>query len=163
MRAVAERAGVDVALVPYYFDNKDGLFAASLELPLDPHEVIEQLFGEGLEGIGERVVRTFATYLDDPTIGPALLGLIRSALSESTGHAVMRDFIDNVLIEAYARHLGRPDARQRAALAGSQIIGLALARRVLAVEPLASMSVDDVVAYAAPTIQRYLTGDISPR
>ena len=50
MRAVAEGAGVDVALVPYYFGNKDGLFAAALELPVDPHQKIDEIFAQGLDG-----------------------------------------------------------------------------------------------------------------
>ncbi|MDV3221393.1 TetR family transcriptional regulator [Intrasporangium sp.] len=162
MRAVADGAGVDVALVPYYFGNKDGLFAASLELPIDPHEKIDEVFAQGLDGIGERIVRTVATILDDPVVGPALLGLMRSAMTEGAAHDVVRDFIDNVIIEGYARHLDRPDARERAALAATQIVGLAMGRRVVGIEPLASMSVDEVAAHVGPTIQRYLTGDLAP-
>lgn len=161
MRAVAEGAGVDVALVPYYFGNKDGLFAAALELPLDPHEKIDEVFAQGLDGVGERIVRTIATYLDDPVSGPALLGLMRSAMTEGSAHDVVRDFVDNVIIEGYARHLDRPDARRRAALAATQVVGLALGRRVVGIEPLASMSIDDLAAHVGPTIQRYLTGDLS--
>ncbi|GAA6525110.1 TetR family transcriptional regulator [Intrasporangium sp. DVR] len=160
MRAVAEGAGVDVALVPYYFGNKDGLFAAALELPVDPHQKIDEVFAAGLDGIGERIVRTVGSILDDPTTGPALLGLMRSALSEDTGHEVIRDFIDSVIIGSYARHLHRPDARARASLAATQIIGMVLARRVVGIEPVASMSVDELAAHVGPTIQRYLAGDL---
>ena len=161
MRAVAEAAGVDVALVPYYFGNKDGLFAAALELPVDPHQKIDEIFAQGLDGVGERIVRTVAALLDDPVTGPALLGLMRSAMTEGTAHDVVRDFIDNVIIGGYARHLPGPDARRRAALAASQIVGLAMARRVVGIEPLASMSVDELVEQVAPTLQRYLAGDLT--
>jgi AcrR family transcriptional regulator len=161
MRAVAEGAGVDVALVPYYFGNKNGLFAAVLDLPLDPHAKIDEVFAQGLDGIGERVVRTVATVLDDPVTGPAMLGLMRSAMTDGIAHDVVRDFIDNVIIEGYARHLDRPDARQRAALAATQIVGLAMGRRVIGIEPLASMSLDELAAHVGPTIQRYLAGDLA--
>lgn len=160
MRAVAQAAKVDVALVPYYFGNKDGLFAACLELPVDPHQKLDEIFAAGLDGIGERVVRVLSGLFDDPVTGPAVLGLIRSALTEGPGHAVVRDFIDNVIIGGYVRNLDAPDARQRAALAASQIVGLAMARRIVGVEPLASMSVDELVAYVGPTLQRYLAGDL---
>lgn len=160
MRAVAESAGVDVALVPYYFGNKDGLFAAALELPVDPHQKIGEVFAEGIDGIGERIVRVVAGVLDDPQTGPALLGLMRSALTEGTGHEVVRDFIDNVIIGSYVRHLDRPDARARASLAATQIIGLVLARRVVRIEPVASMSIDELAAHVGPTLQRYLAGDL---
>ena len=45
-------------------------------------------------------------------------------------------------------------------LVASQMIGLIMVRYVLKVEPVASMSVDQTVAVLAPTIQRYLTGDL---
>jgi hypothetical protein len=41
-----------------------------------------------------------------------------------------------------------------------QTLGHAIARFVIGIEPLASASPDDLVAAIAPTIQRYLTGDV---
>ena len=49
----------------------------------------------------------------------------------------------------------RPDTR--AVLAGAHVVGIALARYVVLVEPLASMSPSDVVELVAPTFQHYLT------
>ena len=158
LRAVAEAAGVDVALVPYYFGNKDGLFAATLELPVDPARMIDAIFAQGLEGLGERVARTVAGLIQDEVVGSALVGLIRSAVTEGPAHDVVRDFIDNVIIEGYARHLDAPDARRRASLVATQIVGLVMARQVLRIEPLASMSVDEVVEHVGPTLQRYFEG-----
>jgi hypothetical protein len=86
---------------------------------------------------------------------------MRSAVTEGTSHDVVRDFVDNVIIGNYARHLNAPDARLRASLAASQIVGLAMARMVVGIEPLASMTVDELVEHVAPTLQRYLAGDIS--
>jgi hypothetical protein len=51
-----------------------------------------------------------------------------------------------------------PDVR--AVLAGTHVVGLAFARYVVLVEPLASMSAADIVEYAAPTFQRYLVGPL---
>ncbi|WP_460625994.1 TetR/AcrR family transcriptional regulator [Intrasporangium mesophilum] len=158
MRAVADAAGVDVALVPYYFGNKDGLFAATLELPVDPRAKLDEIFAQGLDGIGERIARTMAMLVDDEATGPAMLGLMRSAMTEGPAHDVVRDFIENVIIEGYARHLDAPDARRRAALAATQIVGVAMGRHVLRIEPLASMSVDELVEHVGPTLQRYLEG-----
>ena len=56
--------------------------------------------------------------------------------------------------------LGVPDAQLRATLVGSQFLGLAVMRYVGRLEPLASAPIDDLVAAIAPTVQRYLTGDI---
>ena len=48
----------------------------------------------------------------------------------------------------------------RAVLVGSQIVGLALARHVVRVEPLASLPAADVVDLVAPTLQHYLVGTL---
>jgi AcrR family transcriptional regulator len=158
MRAVAEAAGVDVALVPYYFENKNGLFAATLELPVDPATIIRTLFAEGLDGLGERVARAIAGLVEDEVMGPAIVGLIRSAVTEGPAHAVVRDFIDNVIVEGYARQLDVPDARRRASLAATQIVGLIMARHVLRIEPLASMTPDELAEHVGPNLQRYFEG-----
>ena len=50
---------------------------------------------------------------------------------------------------------GRPELR--AALVGVQLIGIVYMRHVLKVEPLASMSVEELVTYAAPTCQASVT------
>ncbi|MGH3099639.1 MAG: TetR/AcrR family transcriptional regulator, partial [Thermoleophilia bacterium] len=60
-----------------------------------------------------------------------------------------------------AHRLGSPDARLRATLVGSQLIGLAMARYIVKVEPLASAPPTQVVAAVGPTLQRYLTGDLA--
>jgi hypothetical protein len=62
---------------------------------------------------------------------------------------------------ALARAIDQPDAALRATLAGSQLIGLALARYVVAVEPLASAPPEVLVRALAPTLQRYFTGDLA--
>jgi hypothetical protein len=56
--------------------------------------------------------------------------------------------------------LGTPDAQLRANLVLSQLFGLAMARYIIKVEPIASMSPAEVVAAVGPTIQRYITGDL---
>lgn len=42
----------------------------------------------------------------------------------------------------------------------SQIVGLTIARYIVAVEPLASRPPDAVAEAIAPTLQRYLTGTL---
>ncbi len=67
----------------------------------------------------------------------------------------MRETVTRELLEAY---LGLTDDRPetRAVLVGAQFVGIALARHIVRVEPLASMSAADVVDFVAPTFQHYL-------
>jgi hypothetical protein len=58
--------------------------------------------------------------------------------------------------------LGSDDAAERAAFISAQLLGLALCRYILRLEPLASLPAGDVVAAIAPSVQRYLTQAVAP-
>ena len=42
----------------------------------------------------------------------------------------------------------------------SQLVGMAMARHVIAVEPLAALSGEELAALLAPTLQRCLVGEL---
>ena len=86
-----------------------------------------------------------------------LLAVVRSAVTNETAARVLRTFVLRRLLLRVAGDLDLPDARLRAELAAAQMIGVAMLRYVLKVEPLSTATVDDIVAYVAPAIQRYLT------
>lgn len=58
------------------------------------------------------------------------------------------------------RRLAPPHPEIRAQLVISHMIGLAMARHVLAIEPIASVDAETLVAIVGPTLQRYVTGDL---
>jgi AcrR family transcriptional regulator len=156
VRAIAAEAGVDPALVHHYFGSKDDLFMAALQIPADPRELLAPALAAGPDGAAERMLRVFLGVWDDPEHRLGFLGLFRS-LFEPTGERLLREgFIPVVLIPVGERlGIDRPELRMP--LVASQILGLILVRYVLAVEPIASMSADQVVAAYAPTVQHYLT------
>lgn len=161
LRAIAAEAGVDAGMVRHFFGDKAGLFRAAMELPVDPATILPVLLGPGLDGLGERVVRFFVSVWDDPVARGPFLSLIRSVAGHEESATMFRQFITEQMLGPLAAAIGRPNARLRATLVGSQLVGLAMVRYVVKVEPLASASADQVVAAVAPTIQRYLTGDVS--
>jgi AcrR family transcriptional regulator len=156
IRGIAAQAKVDPALVLHYFDSKDGVFRASVEFPIDPADFIPGLLASGLDGLGERLVRFFVDTWDSAA-GRPLLGLIRSAVGNEDAAALMREFVTREVLGRLARALELDKPQLRASLAASQLIGLAMLRYVVKVEPLASAGTDDVVAWLGPTVQRYLT------
>jgi hypothetical protein len=83
--------------------------------------------------------------------------VLRSAVTNETAAAVLRGFVVRKLLLRVAADLELPDASLRAELAGAQMIGVALLRYVLKAEPIASADQDELVAFVAPTLQRYLT------
>ena len=87
------------------------------------------------------------------------LGRIRSAASHPDAAALVRETVTRDLLRLTSA-LGVDEPETRAVLVGSTVVGVALARYVVLVEPLASMSLEDVVAVLAPTFQRYLVGPL---
>ena len=154
------RIGVDPALVHHYFRFKHDLFVAAVQLPVNPVEQLLAVLGEDPDHAGERMVEVFLSIWDHAADRSPLLALVRSAVGDERAAAMLREFITEEVLGQVARRLGSPDARLRATLVGSQIIGLAMARYIVRVEPLASAPAPQVVAAIGPTLQRYLTGDI---
>jgi hypothetical protein len=106
------------------------------------------------------MLRVFLSVWDDPDLQLRLLGVFRGVV-EPDGQRLLRDgFLPAVLGPiGVALGIDRPELRMP--LLASQILGLILVRYVLAVEPVASMTPDEIVAIYAPTLQRYLTGDLT--
>lgn len=157
LRAVARTAAVDPALITHFFGSKDGLFEAALALPLDPGVVVPALLADGPDGLGERIVRTFLGVWDGtPGQGP-MLAMLRSAVSHEDSAAKLRDLLVRVLLRPLAVGAGGADPDLRAALLASQVVGLAVTRYVLRLEPVASADADTLAATVGPTLQRYLT------
>jgi AcrR family transcriptional regulator len=159
IRGIAREAGVDPALVHHYFGTKDQLFAAALELPVDPTAVIAGVVAQGQDGLGERLARTFLGVWDGtPGQGP-MLAMLRSAVSDPTAAGSMRDFLTRVVLEPLARAAGAEEgAALRASLAASQLVGVAVARYVVRLEPLASASVDELAPPLGAVLDRHLRG-----
>ena len=159
IRAVAAAAGVDPALVHHYFGTKDDLFVAALQISVDPREVLAPVVAAGPDGAGERLLRTFLSVWDDPELQPGLVALARSMMADDTAGLVRDGFLPVVVGPVLAGLVtDRPEVR--VPLVASQVIGLIVARYVLALPPLAQMPAEDVVARMGPTLQRYLTGDL---
>jgi AcrR family transcriptional regulator len=161
IRGVADLAGVDPALVHHYFGTKQELFVAAVQLPVNPVEQLMAVLNEDSEQAGRRMVETFLSVWDHAATQNPLLALIRSAVGDEHAAAMLREFITEEVLGQIAHRLGGADARLRATLVGSQIIGLAMARYIVKVEPLASAPPTQVVAAVGPTLQRYLTGDLA--
>ena len=155
VRGVAAAAGVDAALVHHYFGSKDDLFLAALQAPVDPRQVLLPVAEGGIDGAGERLLRTFLSVWDDEATRLPLLALVRSVFDPERRPLVREGFMRMVMLPI-GQALGLDDVELRMSLVGSQLMGIVLARYVVGVEPLASASHEQLVAAYAPTLQRYL-------
>jgi AcrR family transcriptional regulator len=157
IRAIATRAGVDPALVMHFFGSKQQLFLAAIELTIQPREAIPAMLEDGLDGLGERLARFYLQMWEQPETRDGLAGIMRSAFSHEDAAALLRAFLGREVLGRLALSLEGEDVELRVGLAGSHLVGIAIARYVVKVEPLASADPETVVAAVGPTIQRYLT------
>lgn len=157
VRAIAQRAGVDPAMVNHWFGSKDALFVAAMEIPVNPDEIVPRLLDGPADQLAERILRTFLSVWD-ANGGGALAALMRSVAGHEEAAQMMREFVSRVIFGRVVSTVAPDQPELRAALCGSQIAGLGMVRYVIRLEPLASADHDTVVAAIAPNLQRYLTG-----
>ncbi|MFV0257750.1 MAG: TetR family transcriptional regulator [Acidimicrobiales bacterium] len=153
IRRIAAEADVDPALVLHYFGTKQGLFLAAQEITLDPSALLDELLAAPVAERGERLLRAFLPVIDAPA--SPVIGLIRAAASEAQAATMLREFIESMLLPAADDLAPGPNAPLRITLAMTQVIGVAFGRHVVAVGPLGAATGEDIVALAAPAIQRY--------
>jgi AcrR family transcriptional regulator len=157
IRSVAAEAGVDPALVLHYFGSKQQLFLAVVELPFEPAAVLPGLLAGDRRKVGERLARMFVAVLEDLDVRNRWTAVLRAAASEPAAAEMLREILTKRIFEPLAELLGVEDARLRANLVGSQVVGVVMARHVVEVEPLASLPGEALARAIGPTLQRYLT------
>jgi len=153
IRAVARDAGIDPSMVMRYYGSKEGLFAAASEIDLGMPELTEV----PREEIGARLVRHFLDrWRDDETLN----AMVRVSVTNSAGAGRVEAVFREQIVPVVAAVCPRPDeVERRAALLASQILGMALSRYVLKLPPAVALDQEEVVAWLAPTVQRYLTAE----
>jgi AcrR family transcriptional regulator len=166
LRAIAADAGVDPALVRHFFGSKAALFRAALTWPFDPAALGRRLSAPGRSGAGERLAHAFLELWDGPETGQPLLAVLRGALTHAESAELLRQFLRGQLYRRLTEALGgaasQTEAELRVELAVAQLLGIAVLRHALRVEPLASAPAADVVARVAPALDHYLAPEAAP-
>jgi AcrR family transcriptional regulator len=152
IRAIAQDAAIDPALVMRYFGNKEGLFAAAADFDLH----LPKLDSLPTARIGETLVEhLLARWEGDDT----LVALVRAAASNEVAAERVRAIFATQVRTAIASLGGDPKlSAARAGLVSAQFLGFALCRYVLRLPPVVAMKQPDIVKWLAPTIQRYACG-----
>lgn len=160
IRAIAADAGVDAALVHHYFGTKTQLFASAIHIPIDPMTVIGRLKEVPVEQIGH-TLPSILLPLWDSEIGKGFVATLRSILA-GNDVSLVRSFLQDIIIGEIGPRVDNPpgSSRVRIQFVASQLVGVAMARYILELEPFATLPADQIAETIAPTLQRYLTGDL---
>lgn len=160
MRAIAQEADVDPALIGHYFGSKQGLLTQALRLPVDPSLILATVAAAPRETMGENLVRALVSTWERPQVRQHFLGMLRTAASHETAREVMQQTLHDS-IQAAVAGLVADDHARRSALVMTQMAGLAFTRYFLQIPEVAGMDVEELARTVGPTVQRYLTQPLS--
>ena len=157
-RAIARRADVDPALVHYYFSSKEALLDAATTPPTEFLENAKTAISSPLPTRGQRIIEHVIRSWAAPETGQILRATFICANVDENTRGKLRASMSSSFIGATADRLPDEDRLIRAGLLSSQIIGLCWLRYIWQLEPLANMPDVELVAFLAPTLQKYLNG-----
>jgi AcrR family transcriptional regulator len=151
IRTIARDAGIDPSMVMRYYGSKEGLFAAAVAVDLK----LPDLGPLPRDEVGSALVTHFLAMWEENEV---LTALLRVGATNQAGAERMQGIFQEQLLPVARQAC--PDPEQvpvRAALTATQLLGLALTRYVLRLPPAVALSRQEIVAWLAPTVQRYLT------
>lgn len=162
MRKLGQAAGVDPKLIHYYFGSKEELFSAAIADAFRSHgfvNLVAQATVTTNESPGRRYLHAILTALENSELSEVFLGLIRNLGTHEESRRIFIRFVSEQLAETLVPRLSIVLPEARVALAGSQLLGLIMARYIVKMPPLATLTIDETVDAVGPTLDRYLFED----
>lgn len=160
IRSIATAAGVDSALVHHYFGTKQQLFTTAVQIPIDPMTVLGPLRDAPLDQLGH-TLPSLLIPLWDSELGAAFIATLRSMLAGSDV-SLLRSFIQEIITAEVGPRVDNPpgSGRIRVQFVASQLVGVAMARYILELEPFRSLPAQQIADTIGPNLQHYLTGEL---
>jgi AcrR family transcriptional regulator len=152
IRQVASDADIDPSMVMRYYGNKDGLFAAAVDVDLR----LPDLAALPRDEVARTLATHFVTMWGTDQGGPLSI-LLRSAVTHDEAAERLRAVFSDQVVTMVRRLLGEgPDTDVRAGLLSTQLLGIALTRYVLRLPPVVGMDDEEVVAITTEFVDRIL-------
>jgi AcrR family transcriptional regulator len=160
VRAVASDAGVDPSMVMRYYQSKEGLFSAAIDVDLH----LPDARNVPLEEIAGLLARHFVNRWEGELADEAIMILLRSAVTNPGAAERMRTVFGRQVVSLVrAVTHDDPNAGLRAGMISSQLLGLALSRYVLRLPPLVALDAEALIAMVTPVLTHFLTGPVPAR
>ena len=84
--------------------------------------------------------------------------MVTAAVQDPELARLLTEVFEHEMVDRIAEHIGGPHARYRAGAFVAQLAGLVFTRYVLRLEPVASMTADEIVRHLAPGLRAALHG-----
>ncbi|MEV0547131.1 TetR family transcriptional regulator [Nocardia salmonicida] len=156
IRAIAQRADVDPALVMQHFGAKSALFDAVSGIPITLDDALEG----PPEQLGERLLRHALADVDrkDDRTMPVL----RSMLTHPEAAHAVRCAIMNPETSPWTRVLVGPDAERRSALIGTLVLGVLVARYMVHIPGVSDAPAERLVELVGPCLRPLVMDGLPP-
>ncbi len=105
-----------------------------------------------------RLLRTFLGLCENPRSRQRMLRLVKSSVGSGGGDRALYRMLNRTVVTPTAKATGIKASALRYELVCGQLVGLAMMRYVLEVEPVASTSTDEIIQVFAPAIRATLKG-----
>lgn len=162
LRAIAEQAECDVALISYHFGSKKGLFAQAMALEVAPTEVLERALPGDPETLGVRLLTLVTAAWEQPTISRSLSHLVEMAITDEEVRRPFLEYLDREVMSRLVEYFGGKDARARSTAVLTLVIGVIFGRYVLQVPALANQDAEAYLRALTPSA-RMATSQLSRR
>ncbi|CCK26395.1 hypothetical protein BN159_2016 [Streptomyces davaonensis JCM 4913] len=165
IRAIAESAKVDPALVHHFFGNKEGVFDAAVNSSFSVSTSFDETpFGDPTSTQASWIAQTYFSFWENERTRYAMTAIYRAGMADSGTSGVLRRRIESST-KSWSNASGYrdlPDAEIRAALAASHLAGLAVMRYILQLQPLAGMEFAEFLAWVTPALEVRLSTTLTP-
>ncbi len=161
IRGIARLAEVDPALVMHYFGTKQELFVAVMAPAQHiPEKITRELTGN-TETLGLRLATLFVGILESKATNHLIVSAMRAVVQVPGAASLLKEVLIRPILNVFKNYKELDNAELRVTLIQSQLLGVVIVRYILKIQPLASLPPDKLIEYLAPTLQRYLTGDLN--
>ena len=153
IRSVASDAGVDPSMVMRYYQSKEGLFSAAVDIDLHLPDVT----GVPLDQVAGLLARHFVNRWEGDLADEAIMILLRSAVTNPAAAERMRTvFARQVMNLVRAATHDAPDSEFRAGMISTQLLGIALSRYILRLPPVANLDPHTLIEVVTPVLEHFL-------
>jgi AcrR family transcriptional regulator len=161
LQGIARGADVDTKLVRYYFADKETLLTECLVAPPALIDRVRAVADAPRGERGELLVRTLLAAWADPDLARIMRTSLLTGAHEPVAMARLRSVFVDGLLPAIGDVGGAEETRIRSGLICSQLLGLAYARFILAIDQTVSIPDEELVRLVGVTLQRYLDTELN--
>jgi hypothetical protein len=127
-----------------------------LVFPTTPSALAARQAAELAGDFSERLLGVFLGLCENPRTRQWMLRMVRSSVTSARAGRALYRVLNSTVVNPVARATGVQASALRIELVCGQLVGLAMMRYVLHIEPVASASVEEVVREYSPALRATL-------